>query len=253
MPATNPPPEAHTSVAIRIPASQFYAVNRGGGLYSEAVSQRLGALVAAAAYRLGVAPTVLTLLNVALGLATTLVAVTLMAGAGPADGSGPRWPVGLLALVLWQGAYALDCADGQLARVTGRTSDAGARVDVLGDVVTHVGVVTVLSTAAVTSHRGTPAWLIAAFAGTWMVNLIAGVLHSGPLSASIITSRAVAVRVGKLVRDFGAVVAACGLVLISAPQWTQMLVIVFTVVNGGYLAASIVSTADAAVGTRMSP
>src|SRR5262252_8303651 len=44
------------------------------------------------------------------------------------------WVVGLVALVAWQIAYALDCADGQLARVGGRTSAAGGRVDVLCDV-----------------------------------------------------------------------------------------------------------------------
>ena len=64
----------------------------------------------------------------------------------------PAWAVGLLALVGWQVAYALDCADGQLARVTGRTSAAGARLDVLCDVAAQIALVTALAAVAV-AHR----------------------------------------------------------------------------------------------------
>src|SRR4051794_13398065 len=111
--------------------ADFYRVNRGGGLFSEAVSQRLGARLALAAYRRRLAPTVLTAAN--LGL-SCLVSAAVVAGAQPVvQHRVPAWLVGLLALAGWQVAYALDCADGQLARVTGQSSPAGARVDVLCD------------------------------------------------------------------------------------------------------------------------
>jgi phosphatidylglycerophosphate synthase len=220
-----------TSVEPR--PADFYAVNRGGGLFSEAVSQRVGALFALWAHRMGLAPTTLTLANLVIGLAVSTAVVV------DADNAGPGWFVGLVALVGWQVAYALDCADGQLARVTGRTSLAGARVDVLCDVAAQIALVAALSATAVASRPGTPAWLVATFAGTWMVNLVTSVLQSGPQAASMVTSRSLPVRLVKLIRDYGAMIALAGLVLTVAPQWTVLLLIAFSVVNGGFLVASI--------------
>lgn len=226
-----------TTLAERRPAD-FYRTNRGGGLFSEAVSQRIGAGLALAAYRMGLAPTALTLANLVLGVGVS-VAVVANAGAG--------WRVGLLALIGWQVAYALDCADGQLARVTDKTSPAGARVDVLCDVATQIALVTALSAVAVAQQPDTPAWLVAAFAGTWMVNLVTSVLQSGPQAASMVPSRSLPVRVVKLVRDYGAVIALAGLVLTLAPQWTVWLLVAFSVVNGGFLLASIAFSARASL------
>ncbi|MBX6355225.1 MAG: CDP-alcohol phosphatidyltransferase family protein [Micromonosporaceae bacterium] len=216
----------------------FYATNRGGGLFSEAVSQRLGARLALAAYRMGLAPTALTMANLLLGLA---VSSTVVANAGAG------WWVGLLALAGWQAAYALDCADGQLARVTGRASPAGARVDVLCDVAAQIALVTAVSAVAVAHRPGTPAWLVAVFAGTWMVNLVTSVLQSGPQAASMVPSRSLPVRLVKLVRDYGAVTALAGLVLTVIPEWTVVLLVAFSVVNGGFLVASIAFSARASL------
>lgn len=217
--------------------AEFYATNRGGGLFSEALSQRLGARIALAAYRLDATPTALTLINLVLGLAVSAAVVALAPAV--ARGDAPAWVVGLVALVGWQLAYAFDCADGQLARVTGRTSAAGARLDVLCDVAAQIALVTALAATVVAQRPATPAWLVAAFAGTWMVNLVTSVLQSGPQAASMVPSRSLPVRVVKLVRDYGAVVALAGLVLAVAPQWTIWLIVAFTVVNGGFLLASI--------------
>lgn len=235
-----------TSTELHRPtARDFYRVNRGGGLFSEAISQRLGAGIALAGDRLRVPPTGLTLINLLLGLA---VSVAVIATAGPvADGSVPAWPVGLLALIGWQIAYAFDCADGQLARVTGRASPAGARLDILCDVAAQIALVTAVAAVAVAQRPGTPAWLVAAFAGTWMINLVTSVLQSGAWAASMVTSRSLPVRVVKLVRDYGAVIALAGLVLTVAPSWTVAFVVAFTVVNGGFLLASIAFSARAAL------
>jgi phosphatidylglycerophosphate synthase len=223
----------------------YYATNRGGGLFSEVLSQRAGAVIAYTAGRLGLPPTGLTLANLVLGLA---VSVTVVALAGPvAAGTVPAWPVGLLALIGWQVAYAFDCADGQLARVSGRTSPAGARLDILCDVAAQIALVTALAATAVAQRPGTPAWLVAAFAGSWMVNLVTSVLQSGAPAGSMVTSRSLPVRVVKLVRDYGAVIALAGLVLTVAPAWTVAVLVAFTVVNGGFLVASIAFTARAAL------
>jgi phosphatidylglycerophosphate synthase len=235
---------ATTSAELSRPTvGDFYRTNRGGGLFSEAVSQRLGASFALVAHRLGLSPTALTIANLVLGLAASVCVVSLAGRV--AVGELPAWGVGLIALVGWQVAYALDCADGQLARVTGRTGAAGARIDVLCDVAAQIALVTALSSVAVAQRPSTPVWLVAAFAGTWMVNLVTSVMQSGPNAASMVPSTSLPVRVVKLIRDYGAVITVAGLVLMLAPQWTMWLIAAFTLVNGGFLLASIAFTARA--------
>lgn len=225
--------------------ADFYRVNRGGGLFSEAVSQRIGAVFALVGQRLGLPPTALTVANLLLGLAAS---VTVVALAGPvAAGDVPAWVVGLVALVGWQLAYALDCADGQLARVTGRGSPAGARVDVLCDVAAQIALVTALGATAVAQRPSTPIWLVALFAGTWMVNLVTSVMQAGPNAASMVPSTSLPVRLVKLVRDYGAVIFVAGLVLTVAPILVLWVVAAFTVVNGGFLLASIAFSARASL------
>ncbi|BCJ65594.1 CDP-alcohol phosphatidyltransferase family protein [Polymorphospora rubra] len=237
----------HSAIMVDVPRPafhDFYRVNRGGGLFSEALSQRLGAAFALTGQRLGLSPTALTLTNLVIGLSAS---VTVIALAGPvAAGSVPAWVVGLIALVGWQIAYALDCADGQLARVTGKGSAAGARIDILCDVAAQIALVTALSATAIAQHPQLPVWLVAAFAGTWMVNLVTSVLQTGDNAASMVTSTSLPVRLVKLVRDYGAVIFVAGVVLLAAPASTTWLIAAFTVVNGGFLLASIAFTARAA-------
>lgn len=232
-----PSPQSPIEPPARPRYADFYAVHRGGGLFSEAVSQRLGALVACGAARLRLTPTALTLVNLLLGLAVSGYVVARADDV--AAGHATAWPVGLLALLGWQVAYAFDCADGQLARVTGRSSARGARLDILCDVAAQIALVTALAATAAAQRPATPPWLLAAFAGTWMVNLVTSVLASGPRAASMVTSTAPAVRVAKLVRDYGAVIAAAGLVLLLAPHAAVWFVAAFTAVNGGFLLASV--------------
>jgi phosphatidylglycerophosphate synthase len=222
-----------TAVQAQPTAADFLARNRGGGLFTMTVSQRLGAYLSVVAHRLGLAPTILTIGNLVIGLGASIAVLTLV----PRDHK-LHVVVGLAALVLWQLAYALDCADGQLARVTGRTSPAGKRIDILCDVAIQIALVAAV-VAVASSYTHLPSWLGALFAGTWMVNLVTSVMQSGPQAASMIESRSLPVRVVKLVRDYGAVIALAGLVLTVAPQWTIWLVSVFTLINAGFLAASI--------------
>ncbi|MCX4469323.1 CDP-alcohol phosphatidyltransferase family protein [Micromonospora sp. NBC_01655] len=225
--------------------ADFHRVNRGGGLFSESISQWLGAVFALVAQRLGLRPTALSIANLVLGLAAS---VTVVALAGPvAAGDVPAWVVGLAALVGWQVAYSLDCADGQLARVTGQGSAAGARVDVLCDVAAQIALVAALSATAVAQRPETPAWLVAVFAGTWMVNLVTSVMQAGPNAASMVTSTSLPVRLAKLVRDYGAVIFVAGLVLAFAPALVFWVIVAFTIVNGGFLLASIAFSARASL------
>ncbi|WFE58663.1 CDP-alcohol phosphatidyltransferase family protein [Micromonospora sp. WMMD712] len=225
--------------------ADFHRVNRGGGLFSESVSQWLGAVFALFAQRLGLRPTALTITNLVLGLAASVTVVALADEV--AAGTVPAWVVGVVALVGWQVAYSLDCADGQLARVTGTGSAAGARVDVLCDVAAQIALVAALSATAVAQRPSTPTWLVALFAGTWMVNLVTSVMQSGPNAASMVTSTSLPVRLVKLVRDYGAVIFVAGLVLAFAPALVFWVIVAFTVVNGGFLLASIAFSAHASL------
>ncbi len=232
-------------------AAQFLARNRGGGLFTETVNQRLGSWFAVAAERAGAAPTVLTLGNLVVGVGTS-IGVILLSGA-MARGTVPAWLVGLLALALWQLAYGLDCADGQLARVTGQGSSAGARIDVLCDVALQISLVTAIASVARAYQPGTPSWLAAVFAATWMVNLVTSVLQQGEQAQSLVTSRSPVVRAVKLIRDYGAVVTVLCLVIMLVPGGMPWAMAAFSAVNGGFLVASIVATARVALRAGRTP
>jgi phosphatidylglycerophosphate synthase len=230
---------------VRHTAAEFLARNRGGGLFSETINQRIAAYLSVAAERLGLPPTALTLANFVLGLVAALLVV--LAAPAMADGRVPALLVGLVALVLWQLAYSLDCADGQLARVTGQASPAGARLDILCDVALQIALVAAVSTVEHAYQPDTPPWLVAVFAGTWMVNLVTSALQQGTAAASLVRSRSIMVRVIKLVRDYGAVVTVVGLTLALIPAWTVWLMVAFTLVNGGFLLVSIAVSARASL------
>jgi phosphatidylglycerophosphate synthase len=164
-----------------------------------------------------------------------------------AEGRAPAVAVGLVALVLWHLAYSLDCADGQLARVTGQASPAGARLDILCDVALQISLVAAVAAVAHWYDDTLPVWLVAVFAGTWMVNLVTSALQQGTTAASLVTSRSPVVRLVKLVRDYGAVVTVIGLTIALLPGWTEWLMVAFVLVNGGFLLVSIAASARASL------
>ncbi|WP_228078706.1 CDP-alcohol phosphatidyltransferase family protein [Streptomyces profundus] len=101
----------------RLRAAQKSA--KGVSLYSRYVNRPVGRRLAAAAYRLGLTPDHVTLLS-ALCSGAALAAVALCA---------PSWPLGV---AVWAGlflGFALDSADGQLARLRGVSSPAGEWLD----------------------------------------------------------------------------------------------------------------------------
>ncbi|GAA1676785.1 hypothetical protein GCM10009830_24390 [Glycomyces endophyticus] len=220
--------------------ADFLAANRGGGLVT-LLDQRGGALFAYAAWRAGLKPTHLTLLNLLVGLATSAAVIAYIPAAK--DGA-PWWPLALGALVLWHAAYMLDCADGQLARVTGTGSDAGARVDILCDVAIQASVVAVVVAVADAYTPWLPAWCGAAFAALWMTNLVTAVMAKEDASVSMVRSTSLAVRLVKLVRDYGFVVAVVALALLW-PASMAAVMLCFGAVNGLFLLASIAVNARA--------
>lgn len=97
---------------------------RGAPPYSRWVNRRLGRVIAAAAYRVGLAPNAVT----AISAVFTFSALALVALVPPAPWSGPA-----VAALLVLG-YAFDAADGQLARLSGRSSRRGEWLDHMVDV-----------------------------------------------------------------------------------------------------------------------
>jgi phosphatidylglycerophosphate synthase len=215
---------------------------RGGGfLYTEAVSDRLGTIVAAVGMRLGAHPTYLTLVNLVLGIGGS---VAIMAGRSP-DETAPLLVAGV---VLWQAAYIFDCADGQLARATGKTSAYGEYVDVLTDVAVQISVVLAVSSVILSRH-GIPALLPVLFASTWCLNFVTFLLSRGDdqVSHSLIARRSVLVSVAKLPRDYGFVILMLGTWLLASPSTLFVPVLAVTATNLVLLLAYIARAAALSV------
>jgi len=95
----------------------------GGGPLTRTLSQRIGALAAWTAGRAGLAPAAVTLTGASVFIAGAAAFAWLPAG----------WTWTVACAAAFQLAYGLDCADGQLARATGRVSAFGAWLDLACD------------------------------------------------------------------------------------------------------------------------
>ncbi|MEV3937361.1 CDP-alcohol phosphatidyltransferase family protein [Glycomyces sp. NPDC049804] len=222
--------------------ADFLAAHRGGGL-ATLLDQRGAAYFAYAAWRMGLKPTHLSFVNLILGIGTSAGVIAYIPAAR--DGA-PWWPVAIAALVIWQVAYMLDCADGQLARVTGTGSDAGARVDILCDIAIQASVVSVVVAVTSAYTPELPAWCGAAFAALWMTNLVTAVMAKEDDGVSMVKSTNIVVRLIKLVRDYGFIIVVIALALI----WPELMAVVllgFGAVNALFLLASIASNARASL------
>ncbi|MBO3735315.1 CDP-alcohol phosphatidyltransferase family protein [Glycomyces niveus] len=222
--------------------ADFLAAHRGGGL-ATLLDQRGAAYFAYAAWRMGLKPTHLSFVNLLLGVGASAGVIAYLPAAR--DGA-PWWPVAIAALVIWQVAYMLDCADGQLARVTGTGSDAGARVDILCDIAIQASVVSVVVAVTSAYTPELPAWCGAAFAALWMTNLVTAVMAKEDDGVSMVKSTNINVRLIKLVRDYGFIIVVIALALI----WPELMAVVllgFGAVNALFLLASIASNARASL------
>ncbi|MGW5641661.1 CDP-alcohol phosphatidyltransferase family protein [Saccharopolyspora sp. NPDC003752] len=117
MTTTDMPKSGFAAALRRLPSAQKSA--KGAPAYSRFVNRRAGGYLAAAAYLLKATPNQVT----AVSALFTFAGITAVATAAPS------WPLGIavgLALVV---GYALDSADGQLARLRGTSSIAGEWLD----------------------------------------------------------------------------------------------------------------------------
>lgn len=124
---------------------------RGAPAYSVYVNRRIGRMLAAGAFRLGIGP------NQATGIsaAHTLLALVLLV-ALPAE-----WWTGLIVAALFVLGYAWDSADGQIARLRGGGSLAGEWLDHFVDAlkIASLHLVVLLALQLRTPLAGTP-WLL---------------------------------------------------------------------------------------------
>lgn len=104
--------------------------NRGTPLYSRLVNRPMGRVFAAVAFRVGLTPNQVTLIS----MCCTYVGIALIALLEPAPF------VGFVVAALLVVGYALDSADGQLARLRGGGSLTGEWLDHMGDCVKNATV-----------------------------------------------------------------------------------------------------------------
>jgi phosphatidylglycerophosphate synthase len=204
------------------------AARPDAGLFTRRVNYPIAAHLGVAAHRLGLRPITLTLVNLLLGVAGSALVVAIPS---PAAAAG--------AWLLWQAAYLADCADGQLARVTGTASDAGGRLDVLVDVAVQIGIVIAVGTLA-GLERGA---LVALFAASWMISMVTSVLARDGANISLLPSRAWPVQAVKMVRDHGFKVTVIAVAAAAGPGPMTWLIAGYTVLNCGFLLASIARSA----------
>ena len=88
------------------------------------VSYRMGAVIALYAARLGVSPNMISALSAIVTVTSTMLAVYFGLGS---------WVAGVVLVFGLQLGYAFDCADGPLARATGKGSSFGILFDKICD------------------------------------------------------------------------------------------------------------------------
>ncbi|GGJ75314.1 hypothetical protein GCM10010123_01650 [Pilimelia anulata] len=224
--------------------AQYRAVARPAGLFTVWVDYPVSARLCVAAHRWGLRPSALTLANLVLGVGASLTTVAL---AEAVAGGTARW-WGVVAWLLWQVAYVCDCCDGQLARVTGQSSAAGGRLDVLCDIAVQIALVGAVAAVVSAASSWVPSWLLAVFGASWMVNMVTSVMAKEGTNVSLVTSGSPLVRLVKLVRDYGFMVTLVAVSLVLWPAGMVWVMALFTVVNCGFLAASVAASGRSAWG-----
>jgi phosphatidylglycerophosphate synthase len=123
VPARPRPAETFQQTLARLGGAQKGA--KGAPAYSRFVNRKAGRLLAAVAFHAGLTPNVVTAISAAFS-ATGIAVLALVA---------PSWRSGVVVAVCLAVGYALDSADGQLARLRGGGSAAGEWLDHMVDAV----------------------------------------------------------------------------------------------------------------------
>ncbi|MGE5246577.1 MAG: CDP-alcohol phosphatidyltransferase family protein [Betaproteobacteria bacterium] len=136
------------SAVRRALAFKAYEIEEAYDVY---VSRPLGGLIAYAARGAGVSPNQLTIVGALVGVVAGLSFYDAALGV-----------FGFLLLLLHG---LIDSADGQLARLTGRTSELGRVLDGAGGYVTHIALYAAIAAGAVARGASQTVWLVAIVAG----------------------------------------------------------------------------------------
>lgn len=118
---------SYRSALVQMTAAQ--KPGRGAPPYSRWINRRLGRYLAGAAYVIGMTPNQVTLVSATMTFSALVVVIFV----------APLWWVGILVAFLLLFGYALDSADGQLARLRGGGSKSGEWLDHVVDA-TKIGV-----------------------------------------------------------------------------------------------------------------
>lgn len=162
-------PDVRTALA-RLRAAQKTAA-RSSPAYSRYVNRRIGRYLAAVAASRGLSPDAVTGISAAV-TASGLAVLMLVP---------PSWGTGLLVALLLALGYALDSADGQVARLQGRSSTAGEWLD-------HV--VDSAKTALLPVALGVAIWRADAIDDRWLwLPVVAVVVTSVLFFAMILTEQ----------------------------------------------------------------
>lgn len=211
---------------------------RGAPAYSVYVNRPVGRYLAAACYRAGLTPNVVS----AVSAVFTFSAIILIAVVPPAP-----W-LGILVWLLLAIGYAFDSADGQVARLRGGGSPAGEWLDHVLDSIKNSALhLAVLITAFLNFDLPNPAWLLVpiGFAIVAAVMFFAMILndllkarYAAP-SSVIDTRRNTPLRaVLGIPTDYG--VICLSFVLLGVPMVFFIVYTVLFVANLGYLALALV-------------
>lgn len=123
---------------------------RGVSLYSRYLNRPAGRVLAASAYRMRLTPNQVTLISAVFSFAG-IAAVALFP---------PSWPLGVVVYLALALGFALDSADGQLARLRGVGSPAGEWLDHVIDCMKHITVHTAVLISFFRFFDLGPAWLL---------------------------------------------------------------------------------------------
>ncbi|MEJ5912815.1 CDP-alcohol phosphatidyltransferase family protein [Pseudokineococcus sp. 1T1Z-3] len=230
------PRESYRDVVARLAAAQ--KSGRGAPAYSRYVNRRLGRHLAAAAYLTGRTPTQVTAVSaVATGSGIAVLAL------------GPNaWWTGVVVTALLVLGYALDAADGQLARLQGGGTLAGEWLDHVVDSVKisalHLAVLVHLHHVAGPEGALAQAWLLAPLLFTVVaaVSFFAQILNeqlrrAASGSGTSRSSASPLVSLLKAPTDFGVL---CGvLLLLGAVQVFAVAYSLLALASAGYLALAL--------------
>lgn len=186
---------------------------RGSLLWTRNVNHRGGSVIAHALLTTAVRPDAVTLA----GFVGHACGAALVVAAAPTA----SWPLAVTVLVVWQMAFSLDCADGQLARARRQQRPRGAWLDQVFDFMSHVAVLAslVVYVADARSLSGLhAAELFAVAAGGNLLLLFASAERNalvGPAPArESIGPLMRRVMLGRNLADWGLFTFACALLLL---------------------------------------